>query len=84
MKNYNPVADGDYMLEKRDVLKDLTIWDKMTKEEKMFFNTCCNCRAYKEYAKDKECIARPCDTCEHHKHEIQVENRMKALRQKYF
>lgn len=84
MKNYNIIADGDYVCEHRSILKDLTIWGKMTSEERAFFKPCYKCKSYAEYATDKSANICPCDTCEHRKTEIQVDNRMITLRHKYF
>ena len=47
----------DYILEHIDILKDLKIWKKMSKFEKLDFESC--------------------------KTEIQIDNKMKALRHKY-
>lgn len=84
MKNYNIVADGDYIREHRHILKNFGVWKKMTDEEKTFFRPCYRCKLYVEYATDKSTNACPCGTCEHHKTEIQVDNRMIMLRHKYF
>lgn len=84
MKNYNPIADGAYVCEHGSILKDLCIWKKMTDEEKQFFRPCHKCKAYAEYAKNKEVNTCPCLTCEHRKTEVQVDNRMTTLRKKYF
>ena len=81
---YNAIADGDYIRERKDILKDLQTWYKMTDDEQSFFKVCCKCKTYNAYALDNEHIACPCDTCEHRKTEIQVDNRMAALRRKYF
>ena len=84
MKNYNPIADGAYMCERRTMLKDFCIWKKMTDEEKSFFRHCYQCKEYAKYAKNKDVGTCPCLTCEHRKTEIQVDNRMTTLRRKYF
>lgn len=81
--NYNPIADGLYVREHRLMLKDMCVWPQMTKEEKEFFKPCIKCKAYDEYLKNHDEIARPCDACEHHKTEVQVDIKMATLRKKY-
>lgn len=83
MKNYNPIADGSYVREHRTILRDLCTWGKMTEEEKQFFKPCYNCKTYNKYLADETATVCPCETCENRKTEIQVDNRMKALRRKY-
>lgn len=82
--NYNPIADGSYVRERRRILKDLCTWAKMTDEEKQFFRPCHRCAAYTKHLADKCVTPCPCQTCEHRKTEIQVDNQMKQLRKKYF
>ncbi len=81
---YNIIADGDYIRERRRILKDLHIWYMMTDDEKSFFRVCHRCKAYNEYALNKDANTCPCGACQHCKTEIQVDNRMVALRHKYF
>lgn len=84
MKSYNVIADGSYVREHMSILKDLRSWAKMTDEEKQFFKVCYKCSLYNKYLKDEGESPCPCDTCEHRKTEIQVDNRMTTLRHKYF
>jgi hypothetical protein len=84
MKNYNPIANGSYVREHCNILKDLFTWKKMTNEEKQFFRPCCKCKAYDDYLVDENATVCPCETCEHRKTEIQVDNEMTKLRRKYF
>lgn len=84
MKTYNPIADGDYMLERIEILKDLCVWRKMTEEEKRFFLPCSKCKRYKDYAESKDSNICPCTSCENSKTEICVDNRMIELQRKYF
>lgn len=83
MPNYNPIADGGYISEHKQVLKDLKIWRKMTVEEKHFFNECSKCDKYRQYADNAETALCPCLTCRFRKTEIQVDNKMITLRKKY-
>lgn len=83
MKNYNPIANGYYINEHVEILKDLNVWYKMTNEEKSLFKPCNRCKTYNEYAARKDNTACPCQTCEHRKTEIQIDNRMITLREKY-
>ena len=80
---YSPIANGECVCNYIKVLKDLRLWRAMTEEEKQFFLPCHKCKAYSEYAKDKTNNFCPCLTCEHHKTEIQVDNRVITLRRKY-
>ena len=82
MKNYNPIANGTYVCERRRILKDLGSWKQMTGEEKHFFRPCHRCEAYEKYLTDDTNLC-PCNTCKHRKTEIQVDNRMVQLRKKY-
>lgn len=85
MKTYKLIADGEYVRERRkEFLMPMGIWAKMTDEEKEFFRRCRRCKAYDVYAEDKDNIACPCTTCEHHKTEMQVDNIMISLRNKYW
>lgn len=84
MKNYTVIADGDYVRERREILRDFFVWKKMTDEEKAFFKMCRKCKAYDKYAEDKEHNTCPCTACEHHKTEIQVDNIKKAMLNKYW
>ena len=81
--NYNPIANGDYIYEHKRILKDLCTWKKMTEEERRFFTQCDRCKSYRKYAQSKMTNTCPCPTCKHHKTEIEVDNRMRALRRKY-
>lgn len=83
MKNYNPIADGSYVRERRGILKDLGSWSKMTDEEKQFFKKCHKCPLYTKYLADEGATPCPCFNCEHSKTEIQVDNIMTTLRRKY-
>ena len=82
MKNYNPIANGTYICGRRIILKNLGSWTRMTDEEKQFFNSCYKCKSYEKHLTDNTSPC-PCNTCEHRKTEIQVDNRMKYLRKKY-
>ena len=82
--NYNPIADGNYILEHKDILTQLGSWDKMTEEEKQFFEPCTQCPPYEEYVESEVEIPYPCETCPDHKTECQVDNHMTTLRRKYF
>jgi hypothetical protein len=84
MKKYNPIANGDYVRERRKILRNLCTWKKMTDDEQRFFKRCYNCRAYNKYELDEHQSPCPCDKCEHHKTEVQVDNLMTELRRKYF
>lgn len=83
MKNYNIIADGAYVQEHMQILKDLCTWKQMTNEEKQFFKPCYKCESYTKHIADQCVTPCPCLTCEHRKTEIQVDNRMIALRRKY-
>lgn len=82
--NYSLIAIGTYVRERRGILKDLGTWEKMTDEEKSFFRPCYFCKQYTNYIASKATKTCPCSTCKHCKTEIQVDNRMTALRRKYF
>jgi hypothetical protein len=82
--SYNSIADGAYVREHRKILKHLGSWKKMTDEEKELFERCHKCNKYDEYARVESQLPCPCMTCEHRKTELQVDNRMTALRRKYF
>lgn len=82
--NYNPIADGAYILDHVDILTQLGTWNKMTEEEKQFFEPCSQCPIYDEYAESEEELPCPCETCLHRKTEIQVDNHMTTMRRKYF
>jgi hypothetical protein len=84
MKDYNPIADGEYVCDHKDILKDLGIWRKMTDEEKEPFRRCYYCQSYSKYADCPDENTCPCLTCEHHKTEVQIDNAMTTLRRKYF
>lgn len=81
--NYNPIADGTYICERRHILKDLGSWSKMTDDEKQFFKPCHRCKPYNQYINNDEVGVCPCETCHHRKTEIQVDNQMATLRKKY-
>ena len=83
MNNYNPIADGSYIRERRCILKDFGTWRKMTDEEKQMFQQCHRCKEYTEHMQPDSQLPCPCLTCEHRKTEIQVYNRMAQLRRKY-
>jgi hypothetical protein len=84
MKNFNPIADGNYICERREILKDFGTWKKMTKEEKDFFRPCVKCPKYIKFVEDMENNLCPCANCPNQKTEIEVDNKMVTLRHKYF
>lgn len=82
MKTYNQTATGAYVCEHRKILRHLGSWRKITDEEKQFFDLCYKCEAYKKHATSVGSPC-PCETCEHRKTELQVDNKMRQLRKKY-
>jgi hypothetical protein len=83
MSKYDAIADGAYIRERRNILRSLGSWKKMTDEEKQLFERCHKCKKYNEYAKVDSKSPCPCMTCEHRKTELQVDNKMTALRRRY-
>lgn len=80
---YNNIADGAYVDEHREILKELGIWKHMTPDERALFAPCHKCEAYSDYAKCPTQNDCPCNTCENRKTEVEVDNRMVTLRRKY-